>query len=42
VELAPPFGGTLKAEVNGVWRDQLDGRPRIGVRLLDADGWFAE
>ena len=42
VQLQPPFGGKLQAEVNGVWRDQLDGRSRIGVKLLESDGWFAE
>jgi hypothetical protein len=42
VRLTPPFGPTIDAEVNGAWRDQMDGRRRIGVKLLDADGWFAE
>ena len=42
VKLMPPFGQELDAEVNGVWTDQLDGRRRIGVKLLDEDGWFAE
>jgi hypothetical protein len=42
VELVPPSGGRLRAEVNGAWRDQIDGSSRIGVKLLDADGWFAE
>ena len=42
VKLTPPFGGKLDAEVNGVWDDQLDGNRRIGVKLLDANGWFAE
>lgn len=42
VKLTPPFGRELEAEVNGVWTDQIDGRRRIGVKLLDADGWFAE
>jgi PilZ domain len=42
VMLTPPFGRKLEAEVNGVWIDENDGRQRIGVRLLDADGWFAE
>lgn len=42
VQLQPPFGAKLQAEVNGVWRDQLDGRSRIGVKLLESDGWFAE
>jgi hypothetical protein len=42
VKLTPPFGRKLDAEVNGVWTDQIDGRRRIGVKLLDHDGWFAE
>lgn len=42
VKLMPPFGAQLEAEVNGVWDDQLDGKRRIGVKLLDANGWFAE
>jgi hypothetical protein len=42
VKLTPPFGEKLDAEVNGVWNDQLDGKRRIGVKLLDANGWFAE
>jgi hypothetical protein len=32
----------LAAEVNGVWTDEIDSRQRIGVKLLDSDGWFAE
>lgn len=40
--LVPPFGGKLEAEVNGSWTDELDGNRRIGVKLLDANGWFAE
>ena len=42
IKLVPPFGGALEAEVNGSWTDDLDGKRRIGVKLLDADGWFAE
>ena len=42
VKLTPPFGRVLDAEVNGVWIDQIDGRRRVGVKLLDADGWFAD
>lgn len=42
VRLTPPFGRPLDAEVNGVWADEADGRQRIGVKLLDANGWFAE
>ncbi|PYS90629.1 MAG: hypothetical protein DMF64_14600 [Acidobacteria bacterium] len=42
VQLTAPFGRTLAAEVNGIWTDAEDGRQRIGVKLLDPHGWFAE
>ena len=42
VKLMPPFGRKLDAQVNGAWTDEIDGQKRIGVKLLDADGWFAE
>jgi hypothetical protein len=42
VKLVPPFGNALEAEVNGSWIDDIDGNRRIGVKLLDANGWFAE
>ena len=42
VRLTPPFGHQLDAEVNGVWTDAEDGKQRIGVKLLDPNGWFAE
>jgi hypothetical protein len=42
VKLIPPFGRTLDAKVNGAWIDKIDGRNRIGVKLIDIDGWFAE
>lgn len=42
VILTPPFGRRLEALVNGVWTDEMDNRQRIGVKLLDTDGWFAE
>lgn len=42
VQLIPPFGGKLAAEVNGSWIDDIDGNRRIGVKLLDDNGWFAE
>ena len=32
----------LAAEVNGSWIDDLDGTRRIGVRLLETNGWFGE
>ena len=42
VKLTPPFGRELNAEVNGAWTDPIDGSRRIGVKLLDENGWFAE
>ena len=42
VTLTPPFGRKLEAQVNGVWMDEMDNTQRIGVKLLDSDGWFAE
>lgn len=42
VRLTPPFGRSLDAEVNGVWTDEADGQQRIGIKLLDPNGWFAE
>jgi hypothetical protein len=42
VRLTPPYGRTIEAEVNGIWTDATDGKPRIGVKLLAANGWFAE
>jgi hypothetical protein len=42
LHIIPPFGRTLEAEVNGVWTDAEDGKQRVGVKLLDPHGWFAE
>lgn len=42
VRLTPPFGRSLDAEVNGVWMDETDGKQRVGVKLLEPNGWFAE
>jgi len=42
VKLVPPFGGKLDAQVNGAWTDDIDGNRRIGVKLLNDNGWFAE
>ena len=42
VTLVQASGGKLAAEVNGSWIDDLDGKRRIGIRLLDANGWFGE
>ncbi|HEY0726907.1 MAG TPA: PilZ domain-containing protein [Pyrinomonadaceae bacterium] len=41
VTLVQASGAKLAAEVNGSWIDDLDGKRRIGVRLLDANGWFS-
>jgi hypothetical protein len=40
--LTPPFGRKLEAEINGIWIDENDGKQRVGVKLLDANGWFAD
>jgi hypothetical protein len=42
VRLTPPFGRSLEAEVNGVWMDEADGKQRVGIKLLEPNGWFAE
>ncbi|HEX8846673.1 MAG TPA: PilZ domain-containing protein [Pyrinomonadaceae bacterium] len=42
IRLTPPYGRSIDAEVNGIWVDSTDGKQRIGVKLLDANGWFAE
>ena len=42
VTLTQASGGKLTAEVNGSWIDDIDGGRRIGVKLLDANGWFGE
>ena len=42
VTLVQASGAKLAAEVNGSWTDELDGKRRIGVRLLEANGWFGE
>jgi len=42
LKLTQPLGRQLRAEVNGVWHDEVDGRQMVGVKLLDADGWFAD
>ena len=39
LEVSPPFGGTLLAEVNGAWLDEETGRHRVSIRLLDPVSW---
>ncbi|MBA2340526.1 MAG: PilZ domain-containing protein [Pyrinomonadaceae bacterium] len=42
VRITPPAGQSLEAQVNGVWMDDADGLQRVGIKLLDPNGWFAE
>ncbi len=42
IRITPPAGRSLAAEVNGVWVDDADGLQRVGIKLLDPNGWFAE
>lgn len=41
LQVSPPFGGSLLAEVNGVWVDAESGRHRVSIRLLDPLSWTA-
>jgi hypothetical protein len=42
IRLTPPFGRAIEAEVNGIWINEDDGGQRIGVKLLEPNGWFAD
>ncbi|MFL6332446.1 MAG: hypothetical protein ACJ754_03795 [Pyrinomonadaceae bacterium] len=39
LQVSPPFGGSLLAEVNGIWFDSESGRHRVSIRLLDPLSW---
>ena len=39
LQVTPPFGGTILAEVNGAWVDQRTGRHRVSIRLIDPTAW---
>jgi hypothetical protein len=39
LQVSPPFGGSLLAEVNGVWVDAASGRHHVSIRLLDPLSW---
>ncbi|HEX8282513.1 MAG TPA: hypothetical protein VF588_04125 [Pyrinomonadaceae bacterium] len=39
LQVTPPFGGTLLAEVNGAWLDEETGRHRVSIRLIDPASW---
>lgn len=38
LQVTPPFGGALLAEVNGAWVE-AGGRHRVSVRLIDPTSW---
>jgi hypothetical protein len=39
LQVSPPFGGSLLAEVNGAWVDRESGRHHVSIRLLDPVSW---
>ena len=39
LQVIPPFGGTILAEVNGAWVDEATGRHRVSIRLIDPASW---
>jgi hypothetical protein len=39
LQVSPPFGGTILAEVNGSWLDHATGRYRVSIRLIDPTSW---
>lgn len=39
LQVSPPFGGNILAEVSGAWVDAESGRNRISIRLIDPVSW---
>ena len=39
LQVSPPFGGTILAEVSGAWVDRESGGNRISIRLIDPVSW---
>lgn len=39
LQVSPPFGGTILAEVSDAWVDRESGRHRISIRLIDPVSW---
>ena len=39
LQVSPPFGGTILAEVSDAWVDRESGRHRISMRLIDPVSW---
>ena len=39
IQVTPPFGGAILAEVTDAWVDRPTGRQRVSVRLIDPSSW---
>ncbi|HYH85003.1 MAG TPA: hypothetical protein VEX60_05930 [Pyrinomonadaceae bacterium] len=39
LQVSPPFGGTILAEVTDAWTERVSGRHRISIRLIDPVAW---
>lgn len=39
VQVTPPFGGSILAEVTDAWVDRLTNRHRVSIRLIDPSSW---
>lgn len=41
IQVTPPFGGAILAEVTDAWIDRPSGRHRVSIRLIDPTSWTA-
>ena len=41
IQVTPPFGGAILAEVTDAWIDRSSGRRRVSIRLIDPTSWTA-
>ena len=39
IQVTPPFGGAILAEVTDAWVDRQSGRHRVSIRLIDPTSW---
>lgn len=39
IQVTPPFGGAILAEVTDAWVDRGSGRHRVSIRLIDPTSW---
>ena len=39
IQVTPPFGGAILAEVTDAWVDRSSGRHRVSIRLIDPTSW---